>query len=303
MNRTPVSTKNHYGSDSNVFVNKESEEKSNNLINRLKRRRDDEDIMDEFKKFKDEIRTMLIEWKSDNDYKLSKLQTDITDVKNTLTDVQKTNFEIEKSLEFLSTQYDDMNLKILNLEESNNEHQQQIKDLQNKIEEFQRLSCVSTLEIRNVPVCVTENQSDLFKIVENVTKAVGADVLLSDINDIRRLPGKPHIKKPIIVKFNTPLLKNKVIKAVKTFNIQNQAEKLNTTHLGISGSPSPIYVVEHLTPTARRLYFLARELMRSKLFKYCWTMNGKVFLRQNDGAPLLHVTSESQVTLLKSGDK
>ncbi|CAG5032493.1 unnamed protein product [Parnassius apollo] len=71
---------------------------------------------------KDELLSMLTNWKKDQDLILSKLCSDIAELKQQNANIQSTNIEMEKALTFISTQYEDMNTKIINLERERKEN-------------------------------------------------------------------------------------------------------------------------------------------------------------------------------------
>ncbi|KAL4718573.1 hypothetical protein ACJJTC_002772, partial [Scirpophaga incertulas] len=79
------------------------------------------------------------------------------------------------------------------------------------------------------------------------------------------------------------------------FNVRNKS-KLCAKHLGFrTDEDTPIFISEHLTRYASRLYFLARGLAKSKEYKYCWTAYGKIYVRKSDNSPIINITNEAQV--------
>lgn len=69
-----------------------------------------------------------------------------------------------------------------------------------------------------------------------------------------------------MIEFSITLIKTHFLKYAKEFNRQNQLGKLNTTHIGLLDLKSPIYVAEHLTHQARRLFFAARNFAKMNNF-------------------------------------
>ncbi|KOB51939.1 Uncharacterized protein OBRU01_26845, partial [Operophtera brumata] len=57
--------------------------------------------------------------------------------------------------------------------------------------------------------------------------------------------------------------------AVKKYNQHHINDRLNTAAIGLQGKKNPIYVSDFLTPKARRLYFLARDVARSNGYRFC----------------------------------
>ncbi|KAL4710608.1 hypothetical protein ACJJTC_003244 [Scirpophaga incertulas] len=81
--------------------------------------------------------------------------------------------------------------------------------------------------------------------------------------------------------------------------------KLRAKHLGWrKQEETPIFVSEHLTGKAARLYFLARDLAKNKLYKFCWTSLGRVYVRKNEekDSPYIQITSEHQIQDLLKND-
>lgn len=94
------------------------------------------------------------------------------------------------------------------------------------------------------------------------------------------------------------LIRNDLLKMCKAFNLRS-SENLQAKHLGMVTNPNTsIFVSEHLTPRASRLYFLARELKKAGRFKHCWTSYGNVYLRREDNSEVFLITSEKQIERL-----
>jgi hypothetical protein len=130
-----------------------------------------------------------------------------------------------------------------------------------------------------------------------LAKSVSLELESRDIKDIFRLQGKrsENQNEPIILDLGSTLLKSDLLKKVKTFNKRNK-DKLCAIHLGHNTNVDiPVYVSEQLTAKGARLYFLARDLVRNKKYKYCWTSFGKVYIRQDETTRSVLITNESQV--------
>lgn len=307
MKRTPPRpqrNQNTSQSDNSTLPNPASEVDNistpNNMTQRHKRPRpEDSPTKTDFENFKDEITTMFISWQEEQNTNIKKLIADMAEIKIQNSCIQKTNSDIETSIQFLSTQFDDVNKKIQVIEADLEQYQQKITFLEERVEEHERKLVMNRLEIRNVPHTNRETQEELIKVSLDTFKAINTDINSSDIQDIRRLPGKPEMKKPIIVTLNTSTKKNNIIKAARTYNQANKCNKLNSAMVGIEGPSVPIYIAELLTAKARKLYFQCRELVRNGHFKYCWTANGSVLLRKEDGAQPISIKDEQQIIDLK----
>lgn len=221
-----------------------------------------------------------------------------------LKDIQQSNYNIENSVSYLAAQNEEFQKKIIELENQVKQDRNQIIMLESKIEELQMNSRKSSFEIKNVPKKPSENKDDLIQMVLSLSKTVDCDISKSDIKDIYRVRPKSSENKspPIVVETNSTILKNDFLKMAKSYNVKHKS-KLCANHLGLGfKEDSPIYLTEHLTPKAARLYFLARDLIKSKNFKFCWTAYGKVYVRENEHTKIILIRSESQVQQILNGN-
>lgn len=155
----------------------------------------------------------------------------------------------------------------------------------------------SNFEIRNVPLRSNETKTDLVDMVLCLSKNIGCEMKKTDIKDVFRVRGKIESSKntPIVVETSSTLLKNEVITMSKAFNLKHKT-KLRAQHLGFRTSEdTPIFISNQLTAKGARLHFLARDLVKRKLFKYCWTAYGKVYLRKNDNSDVILIRNEAQI--------
>ena len=133
-------------------------------------------------------------------------------------------------------------------------------------------------------------------MVTSLSNTIDCDLNAYDIRDIYRVCIKKGnvTNTPIGVETSLTLLKNKVVRLCKTFNIKHK-NKHCAKHLGLrSFVDTPVFITE-LTTIASRLYFLARDLRKSKTYKYCWTAYGKVYVRKEDTSPIILIKNEAQV--------
>ncbi|KAL0841296.1 hypothetical protein ABMA28_015013 [Loxostege sticticalis] len=214
-----------------------------------------------------------------------------------LKEIQHTNHNIENSIAFLTAQNEDFRKKIESLEAQVKEDKSYITVLESKVEDMQKDRRKANFEIKNAPKKEKETKEDLIDMVVCLSKNIGCELSKNNITDIYRIRGKKNSAQntPIIVETSSALLKNEVIKLSKAFNIKHKT-KLCAKHLGHRTSEdTPIFISEHLTAKAARLYFLARDVVKMKSYKFCWTSYGKVYLRKDEMSPILLVNNESQI--------
>lgn len=291
-------------SNNNSNTNSNSDEETNetpaHFINFRNKRRRSDDIIQEFSEFKKEIKNMISTFMSSNEAERSRLQKDVADIKTNIKEISTTNSEIEKSIDFISNRFDDIARKVETLEQASTINRQQIQVLEDKLENLQRNSSKATVEIRNVPAKDKETNDDLIPIIIKTGKALQMDIQPSEIRDAFRIPGKSDSNKTIIAEFSTVPRKIKFLQAARDFNgKRTKDEKLNSGHLGLEGKKSPIFISEHLTSLSKKLFYLAREFSKINDYKYCWTSNGRVFIRKEDKSKQIIIKSEKCLLDLK----
>ncbi|XP_026744659.1 uncharacterized protein LOC113505992 [Trichoplusia ni] len=283
----------------------ETAEQSRNVTSRHKRPRifgspsDDHDPSKAFlTNFKNELMVMLEDWKLEQQKTLSQLVTDVAHLKLQCSNIQHSNNEIEKKIVSLNQDYEEALAKVSQLEETQKENSNCISNLEKQIQELQLKCRSSAIEIRNVPVMPNEKINDLLQIASCLGQTIQMDLSSSNIRDIYRLPGKPGLTRSILVEFSTVYFKNNVLSAVRTYNKErNIRDKLNTENIGIAGECKPIYVDEHLSPTTKRLFYLARDFAKRNSYDFCWISNGKILIRKSCDTKEVHFVKTEQCLL------
>ncbi|KAJ8704230.1 hypothetical protein PYW08_012954 [Mythimna loreyi] len=258
----------------------------NFVCQRSKRGRDDVFISERLDDLKKEMKDMLA----------FMLTQKIQEITSTLKEIQQTNLNIENTVTHLMSQNQVLENKISLLEKQSKEDKKYIKLLENKVEEMETGSRKANFVIKNVPKLAGETKEELIGLVMTLSKGLDCLLTKSDIKDIYRVRGKNDSQNtPIVVETGSTLIKNEILKKGKSFN-KKQKSKLCCKHLGFkSQEDTPVFLSEHLTAKGSRLYFLARDLIKSGEYKYCWTAYGKVYIRKDDHAAIITIRSEEQI--------
>ncbi|XP_013195979.1 uncharacterized protein LOC106139142 [Amyelois transitella] len=233
---------------------------------------------DEFGELKGYLLDIIIASKQEQNYKLNTLISSVTEIK-------EQNNDIRNSVEFVSARYDEIATR------------EYIKQLEAKVENLERQLKSSSIELRNIPSQINETKEDLINIVKAAGTALDLHVETSTIKDVYRVHGKTN-NKTIVAELNSVVLKENLIKAVKNHNKKNPEKKFSTANLKVEGPSIPVYLSESLPAKSRKLFYLARNTASASGFKYCWTHNGRVFLRKTDGSPLIRVECEEDINSL-----
>lgn len=287
---------------SNIATNISSEENVDNITTRKKRswattsqEFENSYFKHELDSLRNELKGMLSQWRTEQNETLSKLVTDIAELKEQFSQMRKTNEDLEKAVDFISHKYENVREKVEVLEKGIKGNKEILYTLENQVKDIILTSRPSTIQLRNVPSQEKESTKDLVTIFTKVAEVCNAGISLNDLRDIYRLPGKPGTPRTIVAELGTVLTKNTVLNAVRGFNRQRPVtEKLNTRTLDIPGEVRPVYVDEHLLPAARRLYNQCRSFARENNYQFCWISNGNILLRRDNSASskITHIKSE-----------
>ncbi|KAG7302964.1 hypothetical protein JYU34_012959 [Plutella xylostella] len=256
------------------------------VATRFKRAREDENEMEIFK---NEIKCMMTSLFANQEKELKKITA-------SQKEIQQTNSNIESSIAFLTSQNEEFKKKIESLESKAKEDRKYICLLEDKIEDMQRDYRKTNFEIKNVPRQNRESKEDLIEMVMCLGKSVDCAIQISDIKDVYRVRGRNENVQntPIIIETTSTLVKTNILKMGKSFNIKHKS-KLCAKHLGLrTAEDTPIFISEHLTAKGSRLHFLARDVAKTKSYKFCWTSYGKVYLRKDENSPIILVKNETQ---------
>ncbi|XP_013182770.1 PREDICTED: uncharacterized protein LOC106128852 [Papilio xuthus] len=250
----------------------------------------------DFNAFREEMKSMISSM-------FAVQSNDIKKIFPTLSEIQISNSNIEKSISFLSAQHEELKRKIDLMEAQAKKDKDYITILEDKLEDLQRVSRKMNVEIKNVPKMPQESKEDLINMVKLLSETVACKVEKRDIQDIYRIQAKNKKEQtkqqPIIVEMSSAIQKADFLKMAKSYNLRHK-EKLCAKHLGIKNNymDNPIFISEQLTAKGARLHFLARDLAKANQYKYCWTAYGRIYVRKDDNSRIIIVKNEAQVNSL-----
>lgn len=258
------------------------------------------------KDFQETVLNILSDIQAKQDQQLKTITSELNNIKSQNTKIQNTQKDLEQAILFVTEQYEDMSIKIGNLEEKikdngkmktiQSEHSGRIQELQSKLEDLNRKLREKAVEIKNIPF---NKDEDKMAVVQSIYKSLSLNFDKVKITDIHRVFTKDKDIKPLIIEMNTIQSKSELLAGLKTYNKANNSNPLGTKNLGFTGKNIPIYASDYLTPLASRLYYLARDLKRQHNYKYCWTHLGKIYLKRSDDSPAILLKNEAHIEELK----
>lgn len=261
---------------------------------------------EQWDKFKDDLLDQLkshrtiIESKVDKSMKLISNLTDNVDIL-----ANKVQGLVE-SADFTSDRVDKLEARICKLEGLLNEVEKvksdvteitcSTTDLKSTINRLEQRGRLNNLEIFGVPERKSEVTSS---IVVSIAKAVGLELRTEDIGSAVRIATRNNNghPRPIIAKLHSSLKKDEIISAVR------KQRGITTLDIGFTGESQKINVNEHLTAENKNLLKQAKAKGKEAGFRYSWTRNAKIFLRQDDNYPAIRIENLSQLSHIKPSSK
>ncbi|CAB3225163.1 unnamed protein product [Arctia plantaginis] len=263
------------------------EDLSKDRITLRQKRRHDTDVSADLISLREDIMSSIATLRLEQSEIFSSLQSGL--------DVIKTqNMELQATVDFLSNKYDDVLERLAFLEHERKSALGYIRTLEEKVENLEKNSKSSSLEIRNVPKTSGETKEDLIKIIKTIGIAVNNEIHAHELRDVYRIinNSKPENNGPITAEFSSVITRNKLLTNVKKYNRANRTNRLNTSHINLAGN-MPIFISESLTTKVKRLYYKAREFSKRNDYAYHWTSHGKVFIKKREGATARRIDQES----------
>lgn len=205
--------------------------------------------------------------------------------------------EFKESMNFLNSEFEklkddsiiyrkDMSL----MKKENDSLRIELIDIKKKYDQMDQSLRANNIEIQ----CVPENKSEkLVNIVKQLGRTVNVGINETDIQYCSRVAKmKPDSVRPrsILIKFNTPRLRDTLLAAVGTYNKTHVQDKLNTHDLGFTSTgKSPVFVVENLSPENKNLHAAARIRAKELKYKFIWVRGGRIYMRKNETAEKIFI--------------
>ncbi|KOB76673.1 Zinc finger DNA binding protein [Operophtera brumata] len=108
----------------------------------------------------------------------------------------------------------------------------------------------------------------------------------------RRAPddsSAPVRARRIVVRFARRITRDEYLQSARV------RRGLTTTELSVEGAPARIYVNERLTKFNGQVFAKAREECRVHMWKYCWSKEGRIYVRKEHGTPYSRVRNEADL--------
>ncbi|KOB69846.1 Zinc finger DNA binding protein, partial [Operophtera brumata] len=196
-----------------------------------------------------------------------------------LAPIKKEMSELRASITFINEQFEGVLMKQTSVTEEMKEIH--AENAENAFSEH-GYARGNNIEVQCVP---ERNNENVINIVQNISDIIGCDIKDENIlscSRIAKLNPKGARPRSIVVQFNSPRVRDTFLASSIKFNKSNTSNRLNSSHIGLNGEKTPIFVVEHLSASNKALHSAARLAAREKGYKFVWVRNGRIFMRKTE---------------------
>lgn len=220
-----------------------------------------------------------------------------TDIMNALQEIVSRLNSIEKRIDSIDSKFESIDSKISSLENSLQYHSDTVdgllsdvsalksdmsvmKSMQDSLKDIDLETAGKCIEIQGLPSSHSENRLDIVKAIGNL---VECPITNENIDYVYR-----NKRGNIVAKFIQTHKRNALLEKAKS---KSKAQPIMAKDIGYRMSPNRIYVNEFLLYDTRELFYKVRLFQKQYNYKYSWTTNQKVFLREKEGSSALRINS------------
>ena len=160
-----------------------------------------------------------------------------------------------------------------------------------KVNELEQYDRRQNLIFEGVPQFQNENVTE---IILSLASKLDVNLTANDISIAHRLPVKrPRLNSEsnvtnrrhpgIIVRFISRQKRNEMY--------SNRMQAKHISDFLVQGT-NKLYVNENLTQRRKRLFWLAKQKVKELNYKFIWTSNGQIFIREDEKADSLPIRTE-----------
>lgn len=227
---------------------------------------------------------------------------ELSKMKDKMASLEDDPSSIERSIQHFSDEYDDFRLIKDSLKTDIDRMSCQLRtieanlnNVEKAVEEMCKYSYQYNLKIFGLSKAnPKETAMQTMNLCVKLFKEIGADVSLQDIDIAHRVtPRDPKKTPPIICKFTRRIAKEDVMSCKGNLREVNFA----LTDLKTEGR---VNIYDHLTPKAQMLFNQTKKFQMENNFKYCWTKNSTILLRESDDSDVIKVINHDVLQKLST---
>lgn len=232
---------------------------------------------------------------------IKKLQTELQKVKENVGS-RTTSQEMEKSVEFLSHEYEDFKSNRSTVEQSLKEIETSLNnvilkanEIEDAVEAMLKYSYQYNLKLIGVPQDEQgETAEQTVDICLKLFKEMGIKISEFDIDIAHRTPNRQKsIPAPIVCKFTRRITKEAILKQKK------QVNKIDLGKIGLTANADTnMVILEHLTPKQHDLLKKTKAFQQRNEYEFCWVKNQTILLRENGDSKIIRISTQGDLEQL-----
>lgn len=211
----------------------------------------------------DQIRQIIRE-------EMKEQKEDISSIKNTLLEVQ--NLTAQQANE------------INQLKRINTDLQVQVEGLNQKLNNVEQYQKRQDVIVSGIPPLPSENP-----IETTMTLCTHMEIQLEkwELLNAHRLHKRASGDIPLIIRFNSPKVRDKMLAKAKEINL--------SAHIFGGNQNTKLYINEHLTVANQKLLKTAKTLHKGAGYRFVWSKNGKIYARETENSKVLLINTEQDI--------
>lgn len=236
------------------------------------------------------------------------LKQELSPVNAKLDELTSKLSEIDTTVKFLSGKYDALLNQLKDINKKVTSHTSDIAKVKEDLKITEKLARDTSFEVEEIAQYLRRDCLEITGVAANeecsaeaITKSIG-DVIgvpLQD-NDISIAHPIPTYKAgappKLIVKFTRRSVRNKFYANRRKLS-RKKAKDLPNLNLS---SEADVFVSESLTPFKKKLFGDVNKVKKNLKWKYIWTYNGRIFIRQDENKPSFSFDSTEDLDKFKS---
>ena len=201
--------------------------------------------------------------------------------------------DIDTAVNFLSGKYDALLNQLKDTNRKVNSHASDVAKVKENLKEIEKLAYNASSEVEQISQYLRRDCLEITGIAAN--KECSAEAITKSIGDVIGVPLQDNdisIAHPIptykvgappklVVKFTRRSLRNKFYSNRRKL-ARKKAKDLPNLNLS---SEADVFISESLTPFKKKLFGDANKVKKHLKWKYIWTYNGRIFIRENEHKP------------------
>lgn len=212
--------------------------------------------------------------------------------------------ELKKSVNYISSKFDSFYQDLSQIQEELKAAQKEIKDLKYEndnlyyeIKEIQQYSRRDNVIIFGIPEARSEK---IYEVVNQISDSIGALNLVNDVSVAHRLPsGSPGKVRPIVIRFSKRCSRDAWLQCYKVESKkEGDGPGIPLQRLPNHAGLGRFTAADHLTVATRDLLRKTRDIAKMKGYKFVWTKDCNIFVRENESSPVSKINSVSDLERL-----